>query len=435
MQNEGPSPRQGPIGWIAPPALGRGFPWLWGSSTITNLGDGIVLSAAPLLVTTLTRDPLAVAAAVFLQQLPWVVFGIPAGAVIDRVDRRRLAIAVNALRAAVLAVLTLSIATDSVSLPIVLGTAFLLGTAETFADNASSALLATNVPKAHLGLANARLAGSRILANQLAGPPIGALLFGLGMWIPFGVDAACVALGAVLLLRILPSPPRLPSTEPTHIRAEIRDGIRWLWHHPPVRALALTIFAFNVTFGAAIAVLVLLAKERLGLDDLGYGLLITAEAIGGLVASVAYPVLERRFSLATMMRVGLLWETLTHLILATATIPWVAAVTLAIFGVHAVVWGTTSTTVRQRAVPSGYLGRVMSVYMLGGVGGAAAGAIIGGLIAQRFGVTAPFWFGFFGSAILLVLIWRTLDDIAHAPPADDGAPDASGEPLTSGASA
>lgn len=373
-----------------------------------------------MLVTTITRDPLAVALSVFLQQLPWVVFGIPAGAIVDRVDRRRLTVLVNALRGVVLAMLALTVATGTANLELVLASMFLLGTAETFADNAGSALIATRVPSAHLGLANARLSGARIVANQLAGPPIGALLFGVGMWIPFGVDAICSLLGAVLIARLLPTPGGETRESSTHIRHEIAEGIRWLWRHPPIRALALTIFGFNVTFWAAISVFVLLAQERLGLDEVGYGILITAEAIGGLFGSGAYRWLELRFSLATLMRVGLLIETLTHLVLATTTSAVLAGVTLTVFGVHTVVWGTTSTTVRQRAVPTHLMGRVTSVYMLGNVGGAAAGSLIGGLIGQRFGVTAPFWFGFVGSAILLVLIWRTLDDIAHAPAADAG---------------
>ncbi len=403
---------------LAPGVLGRDFRWLWAQSTITNLGDGILLSAGPLLVTTLTREPLAVAMSVFLQQLPWVVFGIPAGAVIDRVDRRRLTIAVNILRAIVLLALGASVATGSVTLWIVLGAVFLIGTAETFSDNASGALLATHVAKHHLGLANARLSGTSILANQLGGPPIGALLFGIGMAVPFGVNALCALLGAALVSRISTAPPRDVTIERRHIRHEIGDGIRWLWHHPPVRALALTILLFNVTFGAAMAVYVLLAKERLGLDDIGYGLLITVGAIGGLIGSAAYPTLERRVALATLMRVGLLLETATHLVLAVTTSPLVAGAMMTVFGIHAIVWGTTSTTVRQRAVPASFLGRVTGVYMLGSIGGSAAGALVGGLLAQTFGITAPFWFGFAGSAVLLLFIWRTLDDIAHAPTAE-----------------
>ena len=407
------------IARVLPAILGRDFRWLWSSAAVTNLGDGLLLAAGPLLVTTLTREPLAVAMAVFLQQLPWVLLGIPAGAIIDRVDRRRLTIGVNLGRAAVLGLLAVTVATGTVSLPIIFVATFLIGTAETFADNAASALVATRVPREHLGIANARLTGTAVMTNQLAGPPIGALLFGLGMAIPFGVDAIAALSGAVLIARMADRPWIAPEGPPRHIRHEIAEGFSWLWHHPPVRTLALTIFFFNVTFWAAISVYVLLAKERLGLDDFGYGLLITVGAIGGLIGSAAYGRLERRFALATLMRAGLLLETVTHLVLAVTTSALVAAATMTLFGIHAVVWGTTSTVVRQRAVPSALLGRVTSVYMLGNVGGAAIGSLIGGLIAQQFGITAPFWFGFFGSALLLVLIWRALVEIAHAPAVED----------------
>jgi MFS family permease len=407
----------GVIERVAPGDLGREYRWLWGQTAFTNLGDGILLAAGPLLVTTLTREPFAVALAVFLQQLPWVTFGVPAGAVIDRVDRRRLVIFVNLLRALVLGGLAATIATDTVTLPIVLGAVFLIGTAETFSDNAGGALLATFVPKGRLGVANARLTGTSILANQLAGPPIGALLFTVGMAIPFGVDAICALLGAVLVSRIAArhQEPETGTSERPHIRQEMVDGMRWLWHHPPLRALALTIFFFNVTFHAAMAVYVLYATVHLGLDDVGYGLLITVGAVGGLIGSASYARLERRFSLATLMRGGLVLETFTHLVLALTTSALVAGATMALFGIHAVIWGTTATTVRQRAVPAGLLGRVTGVYMLGAVGGGLIGTLIGGVVAQRFGLTAPFWFGFVGSSVLLIIIWRTLDDIAHAP--------------------
>ena len=400
---------------ISPSFLGRDFRWLWGASALTNLSDGVLLSAGPLLVTTITLEPFAVAMAVFLQQLPWVVLGIPAGALIDRVDRRRLTIAVNLGRAAVLAILAITVATGTVNLAVILVAMFLIGTAETFADNAASALIATSVPAEHLGVANARLGGSAIITNQLAGPPIGALLFAAGMAFPFGLNVICALAGAVLISRIASRPLRNAAAAQTHIRHDIADGMRWLWRHPPVRTLALTIFFFNVTFGAAISVFVLYAIERLGLDNAGFGLLLTVGALGGLVGSAAYGALARRSSLGTLMRFGLLFETATHLTLALTTSPLVVAATMTLFGIHEVVWGTTSTTIRQRAVPAPLLGRVTSVYMLGNVGGSAIGTVIGGLLAQQFGITAPFWFGFVGSAVLLALIWRALQDIAHAP--------------------
>lgn len=410
---------------LAPQYLGRDFRWLFGSSAVSNLADGIMLAAGPLLVASVTREPFVVAMAMFLQQLPWVLFGVAAGALIDRLDRRVLIVTVNALRGLVLTVLAVTVATGVVQVWVVLATMFVLGTAETFSDNAGTTLIATSVPQEHLGVANSRFFASSILGNQLLGPPLGAFLFAAGAAVPFGVNAACFLLAAVLLSRMR-IPPVARAEAGRSMAHEVAEGLRWLWGHSPVRTLALTLTAFNVTFGSAMAVWVLYAHERLGLGELGFGLLATAGAVGGLAGSSAYRFLEQRFTLAQLMRAGLVLETLTHLALALTRSPLVAGVVMALFGVHAMVWGTTSTTVRQRSVPEQLLGRVTSVYLLGAVGGMALGSVIGGAIAQRWGVVAPFWVGFAGSAVLTVVMWRSFAQIAHAAevePAEDRLPD------------
>ncbi len=198
------------------------------------------------------------------------------------------------------------------------------------------------------------------------------------------------------------------------VGAEMLVGIRWLVSHPPMRTLALTIFTFNITYGAAWSVLVLYAGERLGMNEVGFGLLTTAVAVGGVVGIASYGRLERRFSLADIMRVGLLIETGTHLVLALTTSPVVALATLVVFGGHAFVWGTTSTVVRQRAVPDVMLGRVGGVYRVAIMGGLVVGTPLGGVLARTFGITAPFWFAFVGSAVLVAILWREFDHIVHA---------------------
>ena len=401
---------------IAPARLGRPFRWLLASSLITNIGDGIALAAGPLLVAAQTRDPLLVSMAVLSQQLPNLLFGIPAGAIADRLDRRRIIAGVNLARAVVLAVLAATVVSGAVDIAIVLLALFVLGTAEIFADVASGSLPPQVVSRQELGLANARLMGSFLLANQLLGPPIGAFLFSVGMALPFATNAACFALGAWLVTRVATDVAGAVAEragEGRHLRAEMAEGIRWLVAHPPMRTLALTIVAFNVTFGAAWSVLVLYASERLGMDAVGFGLLTTAMAIGGVIGTASYGRLERRFSLADIMRVGLVIETGTHLVLALTTSPAIALLTMVVFGAHAFVWGTTSTVVRQRAVPDELLGRVTGVYTVGVIGGMVVGTPIGGLLARSFGITAPFWFGFIGSALLVTVLWRQFDHIAH----------------------
>jgi predicted MFS family arabinose efflux permease len=398
---------------VAPARLGRSFRWLLAATLINNAGDGIALAAGPLLVASQTRDPFLVSMALLSQFLPVLLFGVLGGAVADRMNRRRMVVVVDLLRAVVLVVLAATIITDKVNIAVVLAALFVLGTAETFADSASSAILPGLVQRHDLGIANARMQGAFLLTNQLVAPPIGAFLFAAGMALPFATNAACFALGALLVSRVATSIAN-EQREQSSLRADIAEGIRWLVAHPPMRTLALTIFTFNVTFGASWGVMVLYAHDRLGMNAVGFGLITTATAVGGVVGLVSYGRLERRFSLADLMRIGLLIETGTHLILALTTSSVVALATFVVFGAHEFVWGTTSTVVRQRAVPDELLGRVGGVYRVAIMGGLVIGVPLGGLLAKTFGITAPFWFGFTGSALLVAILWRQFNQIVLA---------------------
>jgi MFS family permease len=398
---------------VVPARLGRSFRWLLSASVVNNIGDGVALTAGPLLVASQTRDPFLVSMALLSEYLPVLLFGVLGGAAADRFDRRRMVVLVNVGRAFVLVVLVATIATGAVSIALVLAAQYVLGTAETFADSASSTLLPGLVARDDLGIANARMQGAFLLTNQLLLPPVGAFLFAASPALPFATNAACFVLGALLVSRVVTAA-RDGRAERPGLRAEMVEGLRWLVAHPPMRTLALTILAFNVTYGAAWSVLVLYAGDRLGMDEVGFGLLTTAVAVGGVVGIVSYGRLERRFSLADIMRVGLLIETVTHLVLALTTSAAVALATLGVFGAHAFVWGTTSTVVRQRAVPDAVLGRVTGVYRVAIMGGLVIGTPIGGLLAGTYGITAPFWFGFVGSALLVAIMWREFDHIVDA---------------------
>jgi MFS family permease len=402
---------------IVPVRLGTDFRWLLSAALINNLGDGITLAAGPLLVASLTQDPFVVSLAVMFDFLPALIFGIIGGVAADRFHRQRQVIVSNLLRSAVLLAMVVTIVTGTVNIAFVLAAIFALGTAETFADGASSTMLPSLVRREDLGVANARTQSAFIFLNQLLGPPIGAFLFVVGMALPFAANAAAFALGAVLIGRIsTPAVARVRrELEEWSVWSDLVEGIRWLIGHPPMRTLALTIFAFNVTYGAAWGVLVLYATQRLGMSEVGFGLLTTAIAIGGVIGVLAYGALERRFSLGNIMRVGLLIETATHLVLAVTVSPEVALAVMVVFGAHAFVWGTTSNVVRQRSVPNELMGRVGGVYRVALVGGLVVGTPLGGLLAGAFGITAPFWFGFFGSAILVVLLWRQFPLIALDP--------------------
>jgi MFS family permease len=399
---------------VFPRRLGTGFRWLVGSSWVTNLGDGVLIAAGPLLVASQTRDPLLVASAMIALQVPWLLIGLVAGALADRLDRRLVIMTANAVRGLVLAGLCGVIATGQVNIGLVIAAMLALGTAETFVDATAGTLTPMLVEKRDLGIANSRLMAGMITGNQLVGPAVGALLFSVGMVWPFVLTVACIAAGVVLVSRIGTPPGAVRGDVDTHVLQDIGDGLRWLMGNPPVRTLAVIIVVFNVTWAAPWSVLVLWALERVGIEEAGFGLLTTAAALGGLVATFSYGRLERLVPLATLMRAVLLAEVLFHLAMALTTSPWLAYPLMFFFGAYAFVWGTLSQAVRQRAVPTELQGRVGSVYMVCVMGGMLLGGLLGGLIARQWGLTAPWWFAFVGSGITLALVWRSLAQIAHA---------------------
>jgi predicted MFS family arabinose efflux permease len=398
-----------------PPApLSADFWKLWTSSAVTNLGDGITMVAGPLLVASISTNPSAVAGAAVAQQLPWLLFALISGAWADRADRRRLVVSVNLLRAMALAVLAVAVLTGTVSIPLIYLVFFALGTGETLADTASAAFVPTLVPPPSRPRANTLMYASFNVLNQFAAKPVGAWLFVLAAAVPFGVNALTFALSAALIAAIRTVPPPTPR-EPSHLRTDIAEGIRWLLRHRLLRTLAVTMAVSNLVFCAAFAIFVLYAKQHLHLTDVGYGVLLLAFAVGGLLGTLVAPALIRRLPPSLLLRAGLLTEVALHATLALTSSSFVAAAMIVIFGIHTTVWGIVVTTIRQRDVPSALYGRITSVYTLVDLTGAALGSMLGGLVATGFGLIATYWAAAGSMAVIAVLAWRPIREAATAP--------------------
>src|SRR5207302_7863733 len=178
------------------------------------------------------------------------------------------------------------------------------------------------------------------------------------------------------------------------MRKEVADGLRWLAHQRLLRTMAVLIGLLNVTLIAATSVLVLVAKQRLGLNSVGYGLLFTCMAVGGVLGSVAGDRLIRRFTATWTIRVGLMIEAGVHLALAASRSPYLIGFALLAFGVHGSLWGIVGSSLRQRLSPPDMIGRISSSTLFVVAGGNCVGALLGGVIASNFGLTAPYWVGF-----------------------------------------
>ncbi|HEY5836282.1 MFS transporter [Streptomyces sp.] len=403
--------------------LGRDFRRLWAANSVSTLGDGVVAAAAPLLVASVADDPVLVGLAVFVQQLPWLLFSLVSGVVIDRLDKQRLIVAVDALRGALTAVLAVAVWSGHASIPVIYALAFLLGTGETLAATAASTLVPAVVPDELLPKANARLHGSYFVLNKFAGRPLGASLFVLAAALPFGLDAMSFLVSAALVATMRgvrreravgaskeagrsPEGGASPHAGRPSVRADIAEGLRWVWADPVIRMMSVALCLMNVTLTAGMSTLVLYARDRLGMSEVGYGLLLSASAVGGVFGAMLAPRLQARFRASPLLRAGLVVETLTHVGLAASTTAWAAVSVLVAFGVHSSVLGGVETTFRQRRVPEELRGRVHSAFLMFAYGGNVVGAVVGGPLVRWHGVTAPFWCSAVAMTLLTAVAWR-----------------------------
>jgi MFS family permease len=388
-----------------PERLPAAFHRLWAADACSTAGDGFTLVAAPLLMTTLTTNPILIAGSAAAQQLPWLVFGLVSGAIVDRVDQRRLLMAVDSVRAVLIGILAVTVATGTATIPLVYVLLFGSGLGDTLVTTGATALVPRLVGRSALTRANSRLLATRLIGGSLLARPIGALLFTHGHGDPFAVDAVSFVVGVVLLAGL----PRTVSTRPSRQSeppaaevaaprrriqvGDVREGLQVLWRDRVLRTLALSILVMNITLSGTLAILVIAARVRLGLTETGYGVLLASVAVGGLLGTVVVGPLLHRFGASLLLKVGLLIEAGTQLTLAVTTSAWVAGAALLVFGVHSAVWTVLTVSLRQHRIGDELRGRVSSAYMVLSVGGAALGALLGGVWVDVAGITAPMWFG------------------------------------------
>jgi MFS family permease len=416
---------------VAAPLDGR-FAKLWTASTTSALGSGLATIAAPLFVAAHTENPLIVSATTGAAWLPWLLFALPGGVLVDRVDRRRLMVSIDWIRAVAMSVLAIALAAGWSSIALVDAGLFAINSGEVIFQSASQTMVASIVPRDRLERANGWLVGGTIVTQRMIAGPLAGFLFVLAACAPFAVNAGTYATSAGLVALVAGTfrtsrPAGDDDSRPRRrhqVRTELAEGFRWLAHQRMLRTMAGLIGLLNLTLTAASGVLVLLVKERLHLGPVGYGTLFTCLAAGALLGAVCGDWLIRRVTASWTIRVGLLVETGQYLALATSHSAYLVGFMLFAFGIHAALWTIVGSSLRQRLTPPEMLGRVASTTLFISAGGNCAGAVLGGVIAARFGITAPYWAGFALAAIVTAVTWRVFNRAtvaqAYAEPAFSG---------------
>jgi Na+/melibiose symporter-like transporter len=309
------------------------------------------------------------------------------------------------VRMALMAVLTAVILADlgsTAMLWTLYVVSFFLGTGEVLFDNAAQAIMPAVVRKNQLQVANGRLYSVEEATNRFAGPPVGSFLFAAAAALPFIVDAASFGVGAVLIFSMTGSyaPARAGSPASTSIRLEIGEGLKWLLQHRILRTLAVMTGVSNLTHSATYAIFVLYALEILHLSERGFGVILAASAIGGLVGGLVAPRLARFFGDGKSFYIITISAAVAELVIGLTSNAVIVAVAMIAFGLGAMWWNVIAVSLRQSIVPDQLLGRVNSVYRLLAWGTMPLGAAVGGILGRAFGLRAAY---FFSAAVLALL--------------------------------
>ena len=367
----------------------RNYRWLVSASAVSNLGDGV--SA----------------------RLPWFLFTLPAGVWTDRIDRRSLMVRADLFRMVVtLGVVVMVLAapppvgSPAMAIAALCAVAFLLGSAEVLRDNAAQTVLPAVVAREDLESANGQMWSIETIAGHFIGPPLAGVLIALALPVPFGFDALTFALAAALVW-LMVVPVRVAPARRS-FRVELVEGLRWIWAHVLIWRLAIMLGVINACFMASVTMLVLFSQDVLGLGSVGYGLLLTAGAFGGVTGGIVAPRLARWLGGTVSLRIALAAMAVSLALTGAATAPWIVALALFTESAAGMLWNVVTVSLRQRTIPDDLLGRVNSVYRFFGWGMMPLGALAGGILVtwlepgsgREAALRAPY---FVGAAIIAIL--------------------------------
>ena len=354
----------------------------------------MVHAAAPLLTLTLTNDERLIAGVSFCAAIPWLVLSLPAGVYIDRFDRRKLMIAANVIRAVLFGLIAFSAATGTLSIWIFMAILIGVGCCEVIFDMSAQAFLPQIVPDHLLEKANGRLSSLELITNTFIGLPLGAWAFVLAIGVPFGVNAASFALATLLVASIRIPSAKTPKANSEELRnsfkADLTEGLQWLWSNKLIRTLAIMLGIANMTAMFGEAIFVKYAAVELGVTGRAYGFLLALTAIGSILGGLLGDKIAKRLGIAQSIVYSYFVFGFVGIIYFFMPYVWAVAIAASFMGLAGTTWNVVTVSLRQRVIPTELFGRVNSVYRFICTGSIGIGALIGGQIAYSTNLRMPF---------------------------------------------
>lgn len=390
--------------------LPANFRFLWLASGFIHLGIWMAKLLVPIAAARETGSPAMVGIVVLALTIPWLLVGLQAGALLDRLDRRYLMMVVNGggvLAIGVLGVLALA---DQLSIPALIVAALVVGTATVFTESGMVAMVPMVVAPEHFERANTRLIGIQT-AIEIVALPLGGGLAMLGMSLAFGVSAGVLLVGVATLL-LLQGAFRAEQVAHAPMVRQVSEGLRFLWENRPLRTISLMAAVINGCWSAWGAVFVLFALRPgpLDLSELSYGLLLTVASIGGGIGTLLTAGVQRRFGRRSLIGINIGVNSLLFLAPAVTASLWLVGGAMLIGDMGGPMWGIAVLSMQQRLVPDSLRGRVSSAYRFISFGALSLGALAGGLVGETFGLTWVFAGGAVMTALMFIPLFRSLSE-------------------------
>jgi MFS family permease len=414
METDSTTDQLVPVASVVPAVASlRNFWKLWLANGLSNLGDGLYQIVLPLFAAQLTSSPTRVATLSVMLSLPWLLFALQAGSIVDRFDRHKVMLWVTGGRMVLLFLLTLAVMMNFVSLPLLYMAAFLLGTSETLVDTALSSIVPSIVSRDRLNWANSQIVAAQTVTNTFIGPPLAGFLAGISFALATGSSTLMyVSAGLALLLIRGTFTASTPADSPSSQQAwtHLTGGLRFLWSNRLIRDLTLFTASMNIFWAGWGALLVLYAVKPgpMGLGEFECGLLLTLMAVGGLLGSMVANQLQKRLGTRNALVLDFVGTILLVGVPALTTIFWAVGASVFIAGLGASIWVILVASIRQQVVPSDLLGRVYSASRFVSWGIGPLGAAIAGLVAQMWGIRTMFPIGALASILTLLLFLKLI---------------------------
>ena len=388
--------------------LPKSFWKLFSSSTISNLGDGMVVAAGPLLALSLTDDTRLIAAVSFAAMLPWLILSLPAGVYLDRHDRQKIMVRANFLRGLVFALIAVTASFGVLNIQLLIAASVVAGVCELFFDMSSQAILPLIVEPDSLEIANSRLYISQIISNGFVGLPLGAWIFVFAVGAPFWINSAALIIAAMLIRTInVKTLSKSSDKNRQGFSTDLKQGLSWLWKHDLLRTLAIMLGIANMCGMFAQAVFVKFARDELGLGARSFGLLLALISLGSILGGFVGESVSKRLGPTVALVTAYIVFGLSDLIPGLFPNIWAVTISGVIMAIAGTIWNVITVSMRQRLIPVELFSRVNSVYRFIGTGTTAIGALIGGQIAYQFGLRATY----LASGALLLLALATLTPV------------------------